>query len=54
MKKRFTQEQIVGFLREAQIGGMPAGIISICIYGPLNWLRSLDNGAPAEGRRVDF
>jgi hypothetical protein len=41
-------------LRLNRLGGMPAGILSLCIYGPLNWLRSLDNGNPAEGRRVDF
>jgi len=41
-------------LRLNRLGGMPVGILSLCIYGPLNWLRSLDNGAPAEGRRVDF
>lgn len=41
-------------LRLSRLGGMPAGILSLCIYGPLNWLRSLDNSAPAEGRRVDF
>ncbi|MCC6424174.1 MAG: hypothetical protein IT447_11900 [Phycisphaerales bacterium] len=41
-------------LRLNRLGGMPAGILSLCIYGPINWLRSIDNGAPAEGRRVDF
>jgi len=30
------------------------GAISLCLYGPLNWLRALENGTAAEGRRIDF
>jgi len=41
-------------LRLSRLGGMPAGVWSLCIYGPLNWLRAIDNGRSAEGRRIDF